>query len=322
MTLALLVTYCGEGELLRECLESATAGPEQPDEIVVYDDASRHPAADYVPKGFRGDIIRGTTNLGPSHARNVLSTRCRCEFVHYHDADDLMLPGWVFKTRKALDLHSPDLLLTQVSFTDQSGTMHKSGVPLHILRHEPDLIRFCLEYGIWTQNGTIRRELLASIGGFDETLWHNEDADVYLRLAIAGAKYHVLDESLVVNRWRDGSLSTHKTGALLGRLVVTEKASRSVPRQYYQLLCELAAINAVELYRAGLTDEANRASALACTLGRPTFDRCGRRYSRAARLLGWKTVEELRRIRRYLRGQETHRPALAQADNAISGSFG
>ncbi|MGH7198477.1 MAG: glycosyltransferase family 2 protein, partial [Candidatus Omnitrophota bacterium] len=40
----MLITYHNEGELLTECLDTLLSGPDTPDEILIYDDASGDPA--------------------------------------------------------------------------------------------------------------------------------------------------------------------------------------------------------------------------------------------------------------------------------------
>ena len=56
-TVGVLITYFGERELLRECLESLAQQTRAVDEILVYDDASSAPPAAYVPNGLEVSII-------------------------------------------------------------------------------------------------------------------------------------------------------------------------------------------------------------------------------------------------------------------------
>src|SRR5437867_4136279 len=93
-TLGVLITYYGERDLLRECVESLLVSGEAPDEILVYDDASEWPARDYIPKGASVKVIRGAVNRGPAHGRNVLLRTSRSDYVHFHDADDLFHHDW------------------------------------------------------------------------------------------------------------------------------------------------------------------------------------------------------------------------------------
>src|SRR2546427_12916521 len=66
-TIGVLITYHDERELLRECLESIARQTVPPDEVLVFDDASKAPAAAYVPAGLPVRVLRTEANRGPSH---------------------------------------------------------------------------------------------------------------------------------------------------------------------------------------------------------------------------------------------------------------
>src|SRR5687767_1173472 len=109
-TLGVLVTYYGERELLRECLDSVLAGASVPDEIVVYDDASSVPASRFVPTGAPVRVIRGRENRGPAFGRNLLMRESACDYVHFHDADDLFHSDWARDVRAVIAARAPDIV--------------------------------------------------------------------------------------------------------------------------------------------------------------------------------------------------------------------
>src|SRR6185437_15089588 len=102
-TLSVLITYYNERELLRECLQSLVAQEFPPDEVLIYDDASRHPAADYLIPGLPVRVLRGDVNVGPSRARNELWQAARGEYVHFHDSDDWFDETWSSRLRVVLE---------------------------------------------------------------------------------------------------------------------------------------------------------------------------------------------------------------------------
>ena len=59
MRLSFLITYHGEGSWLAECLQSVLPQLEPADEVIVYDDASDVPAADYLLHDRRVRALRG-----------------------------------------------------------------------------------------------------------------------------------------------------------------------------------------------------------------------------------------------------------------------
>lgn len=57
VTIAVLITYHNEGPLLTECLDSLRRGGSQPDEVLIYDDASDIPPEPYIPAGMPVRVI-------------------------------------------------------------------------------------------------------------------------------------------------------------------------------------------------------------------------------------------------------------------------
>lgn len=94
LMISILITYYNERELLTECLCLCYHQLEPTDEIIIYDDASHNPAIDYIPAGVSARVIRGEIDRGPSAGRNILLAESRCNYVHFHDSDDVFAPEW------------------------------------------------------------------------------------------------------------------------------------------------------------------------------------------------------------------------------------
>ncbi|MBY0369586.1 glycosyltransferase, partial [bacterium] len=113
MQLGVLITYHNERGLLSECLHSLQLQAEPPEEIWIYDDASKYPAKDYLINGLDVKVIRGETGMGPSRGRNRLLGLAQSDYIHFHDADDFFRPGWAHGIREAIG-GNPDLILTEL----------------------------------------------------------------------------------------------------------------------------------------------------------------------------------------------------------------
>jgi glycosyltransferase involved in cell wall biosynthesis len=200
-TLAVLITYHDEGELLTDCLQSIQASESAPDEVVVYDDASARSAAHYIPPSLDVRLLRGTDNVGPAIARNRLLAASRAEWIHFHDADDLFLPGWGERVRAAAG-DGVDCVFTEVETAAEDGRHHPAVIGLDALQRAGDLLAFCLRRSMLTPAGTYRRELVESMGGYNERLWQSEDFEFHVRLALVARRWHVLPDSLVRVRAR------------------------------------------------------------------------------------------------------------------------
>src|SRR5687768_17577989 len=176
--IAVLITYYNEGPLLTECLESLWLQADRPDEILVYDDASTLRADQFVPQDIPVHLIRGEVNRGPAHGRNTLLHATSCDFVHFHDADDLFATGWVKAVRLAVAEGDIDVALTDI--TAMRGDAISSGHVMNLvagLSSDPDLVRFGLRGALLLPSSTSRRSVVLAIGGFRtrEILPQSED---------------------------------------------------------------------------------------------------------------------------------------------------
>ena len=110
------LTYYNEGPLLTECLESLRQAEDRPDEILIYDDASRVPPEPYIPSDMPVRVIKGEVNRGPARGRNALLEACSCDYLHFHDSDDLFAPEWCREVRCLLERNPVDAVLTEGIF--------------------------------------------------------------------------------------------------------------------------------------------------------------------------------------------------------------
>jgi glycosyltransferase involved in cell wall biosynthesis len=92
------------------------------DEIWVYDDCSNDNTVE-VARSFGVQVVRGHVNLGCSHGKNILASLTECKWVHFHDADDELLPGFVEKGRSWMMRDVHDVILFGYEERDESGTI-------------------------------------------------------------------------------------------------------------------------------------------------------------------------------------------------------
>jgi glycosyltransferase involved in cell wall biosynthesis len=297
-TLSALITYHNEKGLLREALESVLRQERRPDEVLVYDDASAYPAEDYIPKDWSVRVIRGPINRGLGFARNRLMEESSCEYVHYHDADDLFHPDWCRRVRALVDRTRPDIVITEIrSFCDK-GMLCDAVLGLNRLADIGDLVRFGLLGSILAPATTFRRELGLKIGGFRlrEKLPFSEDGDFHIRLAAASSSHEAILDPLVLQRIRHDSLSRNQGLARLecftSGLITIRSLSGLLNARYRPDLAEAAARLGSILFRAGDRPHAKEAFYLARELG-AHFRLQKPWYRAAARTLGQERAEHL-----------------------------
>lgn len=192
---------------VKSALGSALASDLRELEIIVVDDGSRDGSAAAVAAidDPRVTLLRTTASGGPSRPRNTGIARARAPYIALLDADDLLKPHKLSAAIAALERH-PQAAFAFGDFEriDAQGELLEAstlaGYPMFQslaavelqapwrLIPQAELARGLLyENFIGTSGVVMRKELLAEIGGFDETLVCSEDRDLWFRAAHRGA---------------------------------------------------------------------------------------------------------------------------------------
>lgn len=235
------------------------------DEVICYDDASTDDTA-AVAARLGARVIRGEQNRGPAHARNNLWRASTADWVHFHDADDLLEPAY-YERVSGLANDTIDVVICSARWIRESDGSTEmewrySGAEL---RAAP--LDYLLSHPVGGINGYYRRSVLERIGGYDESLRIWEDADLHVRLAAAAARFAVAEEILVTAIRRHGSISTPEAENWRCRLRALERYAGTLPATSRPAL--LAEIDAAarKLLHAGDPASARDAVALSRSLG-------------------------------------------------------
>ena len=302
--IAVLITYHNEGPLLTECIESVARQNEAPDEILVYDDASTVRPEPFIPPDVPVKLIRGDVNHGPAHGRNVMLAATTCEFIHFHDADDMFADGWASGVRAALRERDVDVVLTDlIAMREGVVVSDRTMALVDRLSADPDLVRFGLRGALLLPSSTTRRSVALALGGFRtrQAMAQSEDFDFHIRLgALIGNRYSVIPESLVIQRIRAGSHSSDLRTVWVAASHSVRQLGEELPAHYRPDLSDAAARFATRLFEMGARTEARAAARLARELGKPGFRDRPFHYRVVARLLGQELAEELGRAYRRL----------------------
>ena len=235
------------------------------DEIICYDDASTDHTAE-VALSLGARVIRGEKNSGPAHGRNRLWRAAQGEWVHFHDADDLLDPTYHAKVAArvsgAVDVIICNALWLREDTRTREQEWRYSEAELRVAPAS-----YLLTHPVGGINGYYRRTALERIGGFDEQLKVWEDADLHIRLAISGARFAVVEEALVIALRRGDSLSAEMKRNWRNRLQALRHYAKTLP-----IDCRAALLIALEsaaraLLKVGDPAGAREAIALSRSLG-------------------------------------------------------
>jgi glycosyltransferase involved in cell wall biosynthesis len=232
-TVSVIIPTYNRGALLVEAVESALAQRRPPDEILVVDDGSRDDtAARMAAYGERVRYVR-QANAGPSAARNHGFRLARGEYLALLDSDDLWTPDRLERQLEVLQRH-PDTdvvfgreVLFGAGQPDRDWNLHDPEVRRVLAQTAgplvpilPVLIR---ENVVPTSTALFRRALLDRTGGIDESLRQAEDWDLWLRFALAGARFAHVPSPLCRRRMHDSNLIHDKEARMQATLAVLER---------------------------------------------------------------------------------------------------
>lgn len=269
-SLALCIPAYNAAAFLPRLLRSA-AGQKTPfDEILVYDDCSTDDTAS-VAESLGATVVRGERNVGCSSGKNRLAARSKSDWIHFHDADDDLTPGFTeLAHRWMADPSAPDVVLFnyEIRMIDDGRLVGSRDFDRHALESDP--ARYAIRHQINPYCGLYRRESLLRVGGYDEdpAVLYNEDCRFHMHLAFSGLTFGVEPEIAVVNLERSGSMSrANAARCAVARLRVLEKAASEAPARLYRDIALEAWLVARHLASHREWPEMRRAVRLAQRLG-------------------------------------------------------
>lgn len=218
--------------LVQEAVKSALAQTFTGIEIVIVDDGSvdgTETALQPLTKTGRVRSIR-QANAGPAAARNRGIREARGEWVAFLDDDDLFEPDKIEK-QMALAARMPDARFIHSDFRKFNEESPDLGVR-DTSWFSGDMYPGILEHWSTLMASPcvmVRRDVLAEVGGFDETMRWAEELDLWRRIARKYPFFHV-PEPLTKVRQQAVSLSSDKSRAADPYRIMLEKAFADDPK--------------------------------------------------------------------------------------------
>jgi glycosyltransferase involved in cell wall biosynthesis len=224
-TFSIVVAAYQAAATIGEALASAFAQTVPPHEVVVCDDGSTDDlAAALAPYAERIRLI-SKENGGEASAKNAAARAASGEYVAFLDADDVYEPGRL-EALGELAAARPDLdILTTDAVIEVEGTpvkrVYHARFPFPVEAQRREILRRNFVFG----HAAVRRELVISGGGFDETIRHTTDWERWIRLILDGSLVGCVPEPLARYRLYRGSLSSQRALMLEGRIATLERAA-------------------------------------------------------------------------------------------------
>jgi len=246
-TLALCIPAYNAAWCLPRLLGSAAAQTSPFDEILVYDDCSTDDTA-AVAERLGARVVRGDVNVGCSTGKNRLAQETGCTWIHFHDADDELMPDFVELARLWMVQGdaAPDVVLFGYEERDAA-----SGVYIGTRQFDDEALRrdpvgYAIRVQLNAIHGLYRRSAFLAAGGYDldPDVLFNEDVAFHCRMARAGLRFAADPAVPVINHRATNSMSQANAAKCVRAQyhVMRKAAEASEPRHHPDIATRLWAI--------------------------------------------------------------------------------
>lgn len=199
-----LSTYSGEQAAhLERCLSSLVDQSVPPDEIVVVldgpvpdDQLAVLSEFERLHKGLL-KTVQNEHNLGRGKARNVGVDHASHDWVAIMDSDDVCYPNRFELQLDRLASSAADIVVGWQSEFENDD--EQNIVAIKRCPTDPDELKRSLKFRCLIPNPSImfRRDLFLQAGGYGDYRKINEDHELFIRLAMAGARFEVIEQVLI-----------------------------------------------------------------------------------------------------------------------------
>jgi glycosyltransferase involved in cell wall biosynthesis len=214
MTISVIIPAYNVAPYIGETLDSLLAQTYADYEVIVINDGSTDNTEQVIlPYRERFDgrmIYQWQANKGLARTRNAGLRVARGRYIALLDADDIWVPEFLEKMLALIESDPTlDLVFPNAWFWGSpnfSGREFQSVFPAsEPVTFEKVLRRECYIFGL----ALFKRELLETVGYYDEDLGASEDFDLWLRMLRQDCRFGFTREPLVKYRWRADSLSNN-----------------------------------------------------------------------------------------------------------------
>jgi glycosyltransferase involved in cell wall biosynthesis len=244
---SIVITTHNRSEMAQRAIESALNQSIRDVEVLVVDDGSERP---FEPQTSdkRVSVIRLTESRGVCGARNAGLAAARGEWVMFLDDDDEIIPEMLEISLRAATgstLPRPVAVLSGLEIVRPDGSLEATNLPVtlpkgghYLLEPKPKGQHFNVYNTL-----LVPRDVLESLGGFDELLRSWVHAELFLRLNPTCSLQGVPLVTYRINRHHGEHVHSDSLGAAqsLERTITKHRAVfEDHPSGYSRLLCLMA----------------------------------------------------------------------------------
>ncbi len=233
-TLALCIPAYNAAKHLPRLLDSAASQTIPFDEIIVCDDASKDNTAT-IAASLGAKVLANSVNRGCSVSKNHALAAATADWVHFHDADDILLPGFTAEAAVWMAMNdAPEVVIMAYEYRNFE-TWHLYGVSsIDDAAIAADPIRYSIEVKL-PNFGIYQRTALSNIGGFDcdPDVLYNEDVAFHTKLALHGFRFRASNKITSINFLHSQSMSqNNQAKCLKAQFAVMRKVATVAGQKY------------------------------------------------------------------------------------------
>ena len=207
-SISLLVPCYNAAKFLPRLIKSALEQTVPFDEIICFDDGSSDDTYTVATQlGLK--VIRSGINKGPSYARNRLVEAAKGEWLHFHDADDILDSSFVEVMKNNISSDNIQILCN-AQYLGENDELLNAKIEYDLMPKQDAVLFFLQNPGLAIVGLYNRKYLLENSIQFSEHLRFNEDPDFHVKLASSGAKFHSVKKILVYIKGHEASASRSK----------------------------------------------------------------------------------------------------------------
>jgi glycosyltransferase involved in cell wall biosynthesis len=203
-------------------------------EIILWDDASTDDSA-AVAERCGARVLRSGKSVGPATARNELVSAARFNWVHLHDADDLISPDYL-ATLAPHATPDSDLVVCDADWIDATTRATMIAWRYHAVEYRAAPTAYLLTHPLGINNCLYRRATFLAEGGYDPALVPWEDTDFHIRLGLSGRRFTFVPEVLTWSVRHPGGISMDYTRNWESRLRCLQRYANVMPAWLHPLL--------------------------------------------------------------------------------------
>ena len=210
--ISVVIPAYNAGQFLDETLESVLSQTYENWECIIVNDGSTDNTESVAKKWCEKDSrfrLTNKENGGHSSARNWGIKESKAEYIAFLDADDILTPDSLEVRINVLIEQNVDLVATELQhFTDKLPKVSKNNARQDALYYAKEGLTQLMAFNKVTPSTVLcKKSVMDEVGGFT---WQKnaEDLHCWLKVLFAGYKIYRIDETLLLYRLVENSISS------------------------------------------------------------------------------------------------------------------